>query len=325
MKIGSANPQLLADGRLGHLLSIEHLSERLLRELLNTAESFVQIGQRAVKKTPVLRGKTVVNLFFENSTRTRTTFELAAKRLSADVLNISVATSSQSKGESLIDTIDNLMAMHVDGFVIRHADAGAPYLVASHVGEAAWVINAGDGCHAHPTQGLLDVFTIIQNKGPIDQLSIAIVGDILHSRVARSQIHALSILGCQDLRVIAPKTLLPEAVAQLGVQVFHDLDSGLDGVDVVATLRLQRERMTASLLPSADEYFRCYGLTQARLRRAKADAIVLHPGPMNRGVEIDSAVADGLQSVILPQVTYGLAIRMAVLSTLAGAREHHET
>lgn len=321
MSLGSPNPQLLADGRLGHLLSIEHLSERLLRELLSTAESFVQIGERAVKKTPMLRGKTVVNLFFENSTRTRTTFELAAKRLSADVLNISVATSSQSKGESLIDTIDNLMAMHVDGFVMRHADAGAPYLVARHVGEAAWVINAGDGCHAHPTQGLLDVFTIIRNKGPIDQLSIAIVGDILHSRVARSQIHALSILGCQDLRVIAPKTLLPEAVEHLGVQVFHDLDSGLDGVDVIAALRLQRERMTASLLPSADEYFRRYGLTQARLRRAKADAIVLHPGPMNRGVEIDSAVADGVQSVILPQVTYGLAIRMAVLSTLAGARE----
>ncbi|MEW5791086.1 MAG: aspartate carbamoyltransferase catalytic subunit [Pseudomonadota bacterium] len=320
-RLGGGNPQLRPDGRLGHLLSIEGLPERILLEILNTAESFLQIGERAVKKTPTLRGKTVVNLFFESSTRTRTTFELAAKRLSADVLNINVATSSHNKGESLLDTIDNLMAMHVDGFVMRHNEAGAAHLVARHVDQDAWVINAGDGRHAHPTQGLLDVFTILRHKGPVDQLKVAIVGDILHSRVARSQIHALSILGCPDIRVVAPKTLLPAAVEHLGVRVFHDLDEGLEGVDVVTMLRLQQERMEANLLPSSNEYFRQYGLTDKRLERADPDAIVLHPGPMNRGVEIDSAVADGPRAVILPQVTHGLAIRMAVLTSLAGARD----
>lgn len=319
------NPQLRPDRRLGHLLSIEGLPEHLLLEILNTAESFLQIGERAVKKTPTLRGKTVVNLFFENSTRTRTTFELAAKRLSADVLNINVATSSRSKGESLLDTIDNLMAMHVDGFVIRHQDAGASHLVARHVDQDAWVINAGDGRHAHPTQGLLDVFTIRSYKGPIENLKVAIVGDILHSRVARSQIHALAILGCPDIRVIAPKTLLPAQVEHLGVRVYHDLREGLDGVDIITMLRLQKERMEASLLPSFAEYFAAYGLNERSLDYADPAAIVLHPGPMNRGVEIDSAVADGPRAVILPQVTHGLAIRMAVLSQLAGAREPQQT
>lgn len=323
LHIGDGNPQV-RQGRLRHLLSIEDLPEHLLLELLNTAESFLQIGERAIKKTPILRGKTIVNLFFENSTRTRTTFELAAKRLSADVLNINVATSSQAKGESLLDTIDNLLAMHVDGFVVRHGEAGTAHRIARHIDAQAWVINAGDGRHAHPTQGLLDVFTIRRLKGSIDTLRVAIIGDILHSRVARSQIHALSILGCPDIRVIAPKTLLPAAVERLGVRVFHELEKGLQDVDVVTVLRLQKERMEASLLPSFNEYFRQYGLTARRLARADPDVIVLHPGPMNRGVEIDSAVADGHRSVILPQVTHGLAMRMAVLTLLAGTRGEGE-
>ena len=312
------NPQLSSDGQLKHLLSIEGLPKEILTQILDTAESFVGVAEREVKKVPLLRGKTVCNIFFENSTRTRTTFEIAAKRLSADVINLNVNTSSQAKGETILDTVDNLIAMHADIFVVRHAQSGAAHLIAQHVEPHIHVINAGDGRHAHPTQGLLDAFTIRRYKPDMHNLRVAIVGDILHSRVARSEIHALTTLGVPEVRVIAPKTLLPEHVEKLGVQVFHDMKAGLKDVDVVMMLRLQNERMNGAMLPSAQEYFKTYGLSQEKLDFAKPDAIVMHPGPMNRGIEIDSAVADGKQSVILPQVTYGIAVRMAVMAILAG-------
>jgi aspartate carbamoyltransferase catalytic subunit len=312
------NPQLNDDGELKHLLSIEGLPKRILNQILDTAESFAGVAEREVKKVPLLRGKTVCNLFFENSTRTRTTFEIAAKRLSADVITLNVSTSSQSKGETILDTIDNLTAMHADMFVVRHAQSGAAHMIAKHVAPHISVINAGDGRHAHPTQGLLDVFTIRKYKPEMHNLRVAIVGDVLHSRVARSEIHALTTLGVPEVRVIAPKTLLPQDVERLGVHVYHDMNEGLKDVDVVMMLRLQNERMAGAMLPSAQEYFKTYGLTSEKLALAKPDAIVMHPGPMNRGVEIDSAVADGTQSVILPQVTYGIAVRMAVMSILAG-------
>ena len=314
------NPQLDSDGRLRHLLSIEGLPKKILNQILDTAESFVGVAEREVKKVPLLRGKTVCNLFFENSTRTRTTFEIAAKRLSADVISLNVNTSSQSKGETILDTVDNLIAMHADMFVVRHSQSGAAHLIAKHVPEHIHVINAGDGRHSHPTQGLLDMFTIRKYKPDLHNLRVAIVGDVLHSRVARSEIHALTTLGVPEVRVIAPKTLLPAQVEKLGVHVFHDMKAGLKDVDVVMMLRLQNERMNGAMLPSAQEYFKTYGLTQEKLSLAKPDAIVLHPGPMNRGVEIDSSVADGQQSVILPQVTYGIAIRMAVMAMLAGGQ-----
>ncbi len=312
------NPQLTNDGKLKHLLSIEGLPKKILNQILDTAESFVGVAEREVKKVPLLRGKTVCNLFFENSTRTRTTFEIAAKRLSADVITLNVSTSSQSKGETILDTIDNLTAMHADMFVVRHAQSGAAHMIAKHVAPHISVINAGDGRHAHPTQGLLDVFTIRKYKPDMHNLRVAIVGDVLHSRVARSEIHALTTLGVPEVRVIAPKTLLPQDVEKLGVHVYHDMNEGLKDVDVVMMLRLQNERMAGAMLPSAQEYFKTYGLTPEKLALARSDAIVMHPGPMNRGVEIDSAVADGTQSVILPQVTYGIAVRMAVMSILVG-------
>ncbi len=314
------NPQLYSDGQLRHLLSIEGLPKKILNQILDTAESFVGVAEREVKKVPLLRGKTVCNLFFENSTRTRTTFEIAAKRLSADVISLNVNTSSQSKGETILDTVDNLIAMHADMFVVRHAQSGAAHFIAKHVPEHIHIINAGDGRHSHPTQGLLDVFTIRKYKPDLHNLRVAIVGDILHSRVARSEIHALTTLGVPEVRVIAPKKLLPAEVEKLGVHVYHDMRAGLKDVDVVMMLRLQNERMTGAMLPSAQEYFKTYGLSQEKLSLAKPDAIVLHPGPMNRGVEIDSGVADGQQSVILPQVTYGIAIRMAVMAILAGGQ-----
>ena len=314
----ASNPQLNAQGRLQHLLSVEGLPRSLLLEILDTAESFVSITERDVKKVPLLRGQTVCNLFFENSTRTRTTFEIAAKRLSADVINLNVGTSSQSKGETMLDTVRNLIAMSADMFVVRHIASGAAHLVAQHVPAHIHVINAGDGQHAHPTQGLLDVFTIRKYKPDLQQLRVALVGDILHSRVARSDIHALTTLGVPEVRVIAPKTLLPAEVEKLGVRVFHDMHQGLKDVDVIMMLRLQNERMTGAMLPSTQEYFKTFGLSSNKLRLAKKDAIVLHPGPLNRGVEIDSVVADGEQSVILPQVTYGIAVRMAVMAMLAG-------
>lgn len=314
----AGNPQLSRDGKLVHLLSIEGLPCDVLIDILDTARSFVSVAERDIKKVPLLRGKSVFNLFFEPSTRTRTTFEIAAKRLSADVINLNVGTSSQSKGETLLDTVANLSAMHADMFVVRHSQSGAANLIARNVAPNIHVINAGDGSHAHPTQALLDVFTIRHYKKEFSGLRVAIVGDILHSRVARSQIHALTTLGVSEVRVIAPSTLLPSQVSLLGVQVYNDMVAGLKDVDVVIMLRLQNERMTGELLPSAQEYFKNYGLTPQKLSNANPDAIVMHPGPMNRGIEIDSSVADGRQSVILPQVTYGIAVRMAVMSILAG-------
>ncbi len=312
------NPQLNKNGELHHLLSIDGLPPAILLQILDTAQSFVGVTQREVKKVPLLRGKVIFNLFFEPSTRTRTTFEIAAKRLSADVINLAVNVSSQTKGESVLDTVANLAAMQADMFVVRHGQSGAPHLIARHVGADIHVVNAGDGRHAHPTQGLLDMFTIRHYKHDFTRLRVAIVGDILHSRVARSQIHALTTLGVPEVRVIGPKTLLPTHAENLGVHVYHDMAKGLKDVDVVMMLRLQNERMHGAFLPSPQEFFKFYGLTAEKLALAKPDAIVLHPGPMNRGVEIDSDVADGGQSVILPQVTFGIAIRMAVMSILAG-------
>ena len=314
----NADLQLSPEGKLKHLLTIEGLPAAILLQILDTARSFVSVTQQEVKKVPLLRGKAIFNLFFEPSTRTRTTFEIAAKRLSADVVNLNIATSSQTKGETLLDTVANLTAMNADMFVVRHAQSGAAHLIARHVGPNIHVVTAGDGRHAHPTQALLDAFTIRHYKGSFHELRVAIVGDVLHSRVARSEIQALNVLGVKEVRVIGPRTLLPRHVQELGVSVFHDARAGLEGVDVVIMLRLQNERMGGPLLPSAGEYFKYYGLTPDKLALAKSDAIVMHPGPMNRGVEIDSAVADGGQSVILPQVTFGIAVRMAVMGILAG-------
>ncbi len=316
------NPQLNKHGELQHLLTIDGLPKSIVNHILDTASSFVSIGDRELKKVPLMRGKSVFNLFFENSTRTRTTFEIASKRLSADVINLNIAASSASKGESLLDTIDNLAAMHADMFVVRHATSGAPFLIAKHLNDTrqhhVHVVNAGDGRHAHPTQGLLDMYTIRHYKKDFHNLTVAIIGDVLHSRVARSDIHALTTLGVPEVRVIAPRTLLPGGLEQMGVRVFTDMNEGLKGVDVIIMLRLQNERMSGALLPSAQEYYKNYGLTPERLALAKPDAIVMHPGPMNRGVEIDSAVADGPQAVILSQVTFGIAVRMAVMSIVAG-------
>jgi aspartate carbamoyltransferase catalytic subunit len=313
------NPQLNRRGELKHLLSIEGLPRELLVKILDASAQFASVNTREVKKVPLLRGKSVFNLFFENSTRTRTTFEIAAKRLSADVINLDIARSSTAKGESLLDTIANLSAMGADIFVVRHSESGAPYLIAQHVAPHVHVVNAGDGRHAHPTQGLLDAMTIRHYKGDFTRLVVAIVGDIAHSRVARSDIHALSILGVPEIRAVGPKTLVPGDLRDMGVRICHDLREGLSGADVVITLRLQNERMSGALLPSAQEFFNGYGLTPERLAWAKPDAIVMHPGPINRGVEIDSAVADGSQSVILPQVAFGIAVRMAVMSMVAQA------
>jgi len=308
------NIQLNAQGKFQHFLSIEGLNKQLLTDVLDTAESFADISEKNVKKIPLLRGKTIVNLFFENSTRTRATFELAAARLSADVLSMNIATSATSKGESLLDTMHNLEAMQVDMFVVRHSLSGAAHFIAQHAAPHISVINAGDGQHEHPTQAMLDMFTIRRVKKQFSGLRVAIVGDILHSRVARSQIHALNLLGAEEVRVIAPKTLLPADVESLGVNVFYHLKSGLKNIDVVIMLRLQKERMNSALLPSENEYFKCYGLSDEKLEIANKDAIVMHPGPINRGVEISSSVADGAQSVILQQVTNGIAVRMAVMS-----------
>ncbi len=308
------NIQLDAEGRLRHFLSIEGLDRELLTRILDTAESFAALPGRPVKKVPALRGRVITNLFFETSTRTRTTFELAAKRLSADVLNFNVSTSATAKGETLLDTLRNIEAMHSEMFIVRHSQSGAAHFIARHAAPGVSVINAGDGRHAHPTQAMLDMFTIRRHKGDFTPLRVAIVGDVLHSRVARSQILALNTLGVTEVRVIGPHTLIPTEARTLGVHVYHDLDEGLREVDVVIMLRLQKERMDGALLPSEEEYFRLYGLTNERLERARPDAIVMHPGPMNRGVEMDSEVADGPRSVILQQVSYGIAVRMAVMS-----------
>lgn len=310
--------QLDANGKLLHFLSIEGLNQKILTEILDTAESFTSVTDRTIKKVPILRGKTVANLFFEASTRTRSTFELAAQRLSADILSLDMSTSATAKGETMLDTIRNLEAMQIDMFIIRHQDSGSAHFFAQHVRPGVSVLNAGDGQHEHPTQAMLDMYTIRHYKQNFTNLRVAIVGDIMHSRVARSQIHALNLLNTAEIRVIAPSTLLPVDTESLGVQVYDNLEQGLLDIDVVIMLRLQKERMRGALLPSEKEYFNLFGLTQERLRRAKPDAIVMHPGPANRGVEIESSVMDGNQSVILQQVSFGISVRMAVMSMIVG-------
>ena len=298
------------------LLGLRQLSAEEIRMILQTAESFREISLRPIKKVPALRGKTVVNLFFEPSTRTRTSFELAAKRLSADIVNISAPGSSLSKGETVLDTVRNLEALKVDILVIRHAAAGVPHLVARHAN--ASVINAGDGAHEHPTQALLDAFTIQEKKGHIDGLNVSIIGDIAHSRVARSNIWGLTKLGAR-VSVCGPPTLIPPQIEQLGVRVTHQLDEAIHGADVLMLLRIQHERQEALLVPSLREYRLRYGIDRDRLKEAKPEVLIMHPGPVNRGVELDSSVADGPFSVILNQVTNGLAVRMAVLYLVSGA------
>lgn len=310
------NFQLDSSGNLRHFLAIEGLGRQHLLQILDNAVKFSgSNGQRYVP-SPLLKNKTIVNLFVESSTRTRSSFELAAKRLGADVLNFDINTSSTSKGETFLDTLYTLQAMGVDAFVIRHFEEGAPDFAAQHVAEPVAVINAGDGRHEHPTQAMLDIFTIQQHKPDFGKLSVAIVGDILHSRVAHSQILALARLGVPDIRIVGPKVLLPAAVNIEGVSKHNDLISGIKNVDVVIMLRLQHERMQEKLVPNVEEYFLNYGLTREKLKYAKADAIVMHPGPINRGIEIESAVADSPQSVILQQVKNGIAVRMAILVML---------
>ena len=300
----------------GHLLAIEGLEAPHIAALLDLAESYALLNRQGKTQRDLLRGRTLINLFFEDSTRTRTSFEIAGKRLGADVINMSVSNSSVNKGETLLDTASTLNAMNTDLLVVRHAQSGAPALLAQKVSAA--VINAGDGTHEHPTQALLDALTIRRHKGDLRNLVVAICGDISHSRVARSNIHLLSAMGA-EVRLVAPPTLLPAEVGRLGVSVFHDMRKGLAGADVVMMLRLQRERMAAGgLVPSAREFFRFYGLDAEKLSFAKPDSIVMHPGPMNRGIEIDSAIADHpTRSVIGEQVEMGVALRMAVLDVLA--------
>ncbi len=316
--------QFNKEGNLTHLLTLEGMPKEQILYILDTAKQFVSVTalNREVKKVPLLRGKSVFNLFFENSTRTRTTFEIAANRLSADIVNLDIPTSSTSKGESLMDTIDNLVAMQADIFVVRHHISRAPIEIANHVPDYVHVINAGDGSHQHPTQGLLDAYTMRHFKKDFSKLKVAIIGDILHSRVAKSNIHALTTLGCNDIRAIGPESLLPSDLAKdlssLGVKIFHKVEDGIKDSDVVMTLRIQKERMDQGQVPEGAAFFKHFGLNRERLAMAKSDAIVMHPGPMNRGVEIDSAVADGNQSVILNQVTFGIAIRMAVMSIVVG-------
>ena len=315
--------QFNKEGNLTHLLTLEGMPKEQILYILDTAKQFVSVTapNREVKKVPLLRGKSVFNLFFENSTRTRTTFEIAANRLSADIINLDIPTSSTSKGESLMDTIDNLVAMQADIFVVRHNISRAPIEIANHVPDYVHVINAGDGSHQHPTQGLLDAYTMRHFKKDFSKLKVAIIGDILHSRVAKSNIHALTTLGCNDIRAIGPESLLPSDLAKdlsaLGVKIFHQVEDGIKDADVVMTLRIQKERMDQGQVPEGAAFFKQFGLNRERLAMAKPDAIVMHPGPMNRGVEIDSAIADGNQSVILSQVTFGIAIRMAVMSIIA--------
>ncbi len=316
--------QLTADGKLKHFLTTEGLPPLLLEEILDRAQQFVSLPNKAQVQAPLLRGKTVMNLFFENSTRTRTTFELAAKRLSASLINLDIRNSATTKGESLLDTIRNLEAMGCDMFIVRHPSSAAAHFIARYCAPHISVLNAGDGRHAHPTQAMLDMLTIRQNKGDFAPLKVAIVGDIKHSRVARSQIHALTTLCAGEVRVIAPKTLMPQGIEKMGVNVYTHIEDGIKDVDVVIMLRLQHERMHTAMLPSVREYYARYGLTEERLALAKPDAIVMHPGPVNRGIEIDSRVADGPQSVILQQVTNGIAVRMAVMSMVISTQAYTE-
>ncbi|MBA3341033.1 MAG: aspartate carbamoyltransferase catalytic subunit [Gemmatimonadaceae bacterium] len=299
------------------LLGLESLSSEQIRLILDTAEPFKEISERAIKKVPALRGSTIVNLFFENSTRTRISFEFAEKRLSADTVNVSASGSSVSKGETLVDTARNLEAMRIDMVVIRHGASGAAHFLAERI--ESNVINAGDGTHEHPTQGLLDLLTLRDRLGDLAGKKVCICGDVLHSRVARSNIWGLKHLGA-DVAVCGPRSLLPNAIEEFGVTVFDRIEQAIEWADALNILRLQTERMTAGYIPSSREYNRVFGVTRERLERAPRDVLILHPGPMNRGVEIDSDVADGPHSVILDQVTNGVAVRMAVLYLLAGGR-----
>ena len=308
--------------RRKHLLAIEGLEPPAIAQLLDLAESYVLLNRSGKTQRDLLRGRTLINLFFEDSTRTRTSFELAGKRLGADVINMSVSTSSVNKGETLLDTAATLNAMQCDLLVVRHGQSGAPNLLAQKVDAA--VINAGDGTHEHPTQALLDALTIKRRKGRIAGLTVAICGDVMHSRVARSNIHLMTTMGCQ-VRVVGPPTLMPTGIADLGVEVHHDMKSGLADADIVMMLRLQRERMAGGQVPSEREFFRFWGLDAEKLAYAKPDSLVMHPGPMNRGVEIDSAVADDpVRSVIKEQVEMGVAVRMAVLDTLSRGHGRNE-
>lgn len=310
--------QLDQQGRLRHLLSIDGLPADLITQILDRTAHYAGVNAGPDKKVEALRGRTIVNLFFEPSTRTRSTFEIAAKRLSADVINLQVSASSTSKGETLLDTLKTMEAMQADMFVVRHDASGAAHFFAEHAAPGVAILNAGDGRHAHPTQGLLDLYTIREAKGAPENLKVAIIGDVLHSRVARSDIHGLRILGCKDIRVIAPPTLLPTGIESLGVRAFHNLDEGLDGVDVVILLRLQTERMLGAFLPSLPEFHRDFGLTRERLKRIKPDGVIMHPGPINRGVEISGELAYSDRSLILSQVTHGISVRMAVMDLILG-------
>jgi aspartate carbamoyltransferase catalytic subunit len=306
-----------------HLLGIEPLSAADIEQILNLADTFVEISERPIKKVPTLRGRTVINLFLEASTRTRTSFEIAAKRLSADAVNISGSASSTTKGETLLDTARNLNAMRPDVIVLRHAASGGAAQIARHVASTCSVVNAGDGTHEHPSQALLDAATIRKHKGKVAGLEVAIVGDIEHSRVARSDVYCLTRLGAR-VRLCAPRTMMPVGIARLaeGVRVVHRLEEALEGADVVMMLRIQKERLGAiGLFPNTREYSRTFGLSPRTLAWARPDAIVMHPGPINRGVELDPAIADGERSVILDQVTYGVAVRMAILYLLGGGRQ----
>ncbi|MUG33266.1 aspartate carbamoyltransferase catalytic subunit [Psychrobacter raelei] len=318
-----SKPQLNADGHLRHFLGIEGLSRAQLLAIIHKAESFFDDKGQLIN-SPELEGCTVMNLFFEPSTRTRTTFEVAEKRLGANVLNIDIARSSTQKGESLRDTLWNLQAMTADIFVVRHSASGAAHFMATEVTPDIAIINGGDGWHAHPTQAMLDMLTIHREAPrPFEELTVAIIGDIKHSRVARSDIAALKILGVKEIRVIAPRTLLPKGIERYGVKVFENIDEGVVDCDVLMGLRIQNERIGSPLMAASNEYFKKYGITPERVAKAKPDALVMHPGPMNRGVEIASSVADGPQSVILKQVNNGIAVRMAVLSmAMQGQREY---
>ncbi len=314
-------PELTCDGGICHFLGVEGLSRIQLENIIQKAMGYFDDTGRLTNTTE-LAGKTVMNLFFENSTRTRTTFEAAQKRLGANVLNLDIARSSTNKGETLRDTLWNLEAMSADMFVVRHFASGAAHFMATEVTPNVAIINAGDGWHAHPTQAMLDMLTIYREAPkPFDELSVAIIGDIKHSRVARSNISALQTLGVKDIRVIAPKTLLPKGISRYGVSVFENIDKGVADVDVIIGLRIQNERIGSPLLPSTSEYFKMYGITENRLKLAKPNALVMHPGPMNRGVEIASGVADGKQSVILKQVNNGIAVRMAVMAMAIKGQE----
>jgi aspartate carbamoyltransferase catalytic subunit len=307
------------DAALRHLITLDGLSGAQISEFLDIAESLRATAERPVNKLPILRGRTVVNLFFEPSTRTRTSFELAATRLSADVVNFDVAASSTKKGETLLDTLRTLEAMRCDLFVVRHQENGTPEYLARHAAPGVVIVNGGDGNHAHPTQGLLDAFTIRRHKPDLHNLTVTIVGDIQHSRVARSDIHALQALGIGQLRLAGPAALLPEQLQSSRCQLFHDMDAAVRDADVVIMLRLQKERMAKALVESDRDYARDWGLNADRLALARPDALVMHPGPMNRGVEITDDVADGPQSVIFQQVSNGVAVRMAVMAKLLGA------